>query len=130
MLGLFAPLWSVRTRGVTIARTSPLRFIGRGFGGPLQWAAALGFWAAAALIAAALVVPGAPMVIGVYGEPVSAIVFTVLGLLIAVVAAVKGLESPGIKFDEHGVWVQWHFAMRLLEWGEIERVNALAEGNM
>lgn len=130
VLGGLAPLWHVRKRVLHIARTGPLRFVSRGFAGPLQWASALCFWVAAALIARSLLVPGAPMVIGVYGEPISMVVLTMLGLVIAAVTTIKGLEPPAIKLDEHGVWIQRQFALNLIPWEDIERVNALADGNL
>ena len=51
LLGGVAPMWNVRKDQVRIARSGPLRFVSRGFGGPLQLSAAPCFWVAAGLAA-------------------------------------------------------------------------------
>ncbi|MHA3723578.1 hypothetical protein ACXR2T_06835 [Leucobacter sp. HY1910] len=130
LIGGLAPIRSVRRGAVRAARSGPLRLVSRGYGGRLQLAAAACFGGAAALVARPLLVPGVPEVMGVFGSPASAIVLTLLALLVAGIAAFQAVEPPGLRLDEHGLWLQRHFTAHLLAWHDIERVTTHLDGNI
>ena len=130
LLGGVAPMWNVRKDQVRIARSGPLRFVSRGFGGPLQLSAALCFWVAAGLAARSRMAGSGLMISGVLGSPLSVIVLTLVGLLILGNAAYRAFEPPSLKLDEHGLWVQRLFSANLLGWEEVDRAAARLDGTV